>query len=324
MNKYLKLLIRLLLVAGCLVYIFWGLDIPKFFSALQNFRLGPIAAAQLIMVVGMIPPAFRLRFLTGKRLNAHSSLKAMMLGWGLNNLLPVKLGEIAKAFYIKQYGAMPLSAGLGLIFWERFFDLNMVLLLGLFSATLFTLKITFAPLIVLVAGFWLFLIVLLVRPSLTDVLLRIIPFQSVRVFSTDLLAYLRTCFQPSFFFGLVGYTVLVWFGYSLTTCVVVWWVAGFDLTLGQVLVVFTLSSLGMGIPSAPGSIGVFEAAMVFSLSLFGVEKEAALAAALVLHFIEFLPTTLGGLLVMAGINLNLETLRHIRKTDHGLTLTRKE
>jgi hypothetical protein len=45
-------------------------------------------------------------------------------------------------------------------------------------------------------------------------------------------------------------------------------------------------SLGIALPSAPASLGIYEVAMVGAFSLLGVPTSQALAVALVAHFIH--------------------------------------
>ena len=86
--------------------------------------------------------------------------------------------------------------------------------------------------------------------------------------------------------------------------------------MGQALAVFILSALGMAMPSTPGAVGVFEAAIVFGLNhLFNVDKELALAIGLLIHMMQYIPTTAAGLVVLARSGLSLKS---IRQSDEGL------
>ena len=103
---------------------------------------------------------------------------------------------------------------------------------------------------------------------------------------------------------------MVWTLYAVPTVMVVLWVAGLKLTLGQTMAVFILSAVGMALPSSPGAVGVFEAAVIFALNqLFHVDKETALAIGFLLHMIQFIPTTLIGLFVLAKSGLKLKNIR---------------
>jgi hypothetical protein len=77
--------------------------------------------------------------------------------------------------------------------------------------------------------------------------------------------------------------------------------SGFDLTPAQILVTAVVGMAGPSAPATPGSIGVYEAAMVASLTAFGQPKEEALAAALLMHAIMILPVLMLGLWAMLSV-----------------------
>jgi uncharacterized membrane protein YbhN (UPF0104 family) len=55
----------------------------------------------------------------------------------------------------------------------------------------------------------------------------------------------------------------------------------------------------MAVPSSPGYLGVFDYLMVLTLALYQVPHGQAVAAALVAHFIFFVPVTVLGLILLA-------------------------
>jgi len=65
--------------------------------------------------------------------------------------------------------------------------------------------------------------------------------------------------------------------------------------VAQIFVVSVVGMAGLSAPATPGSIGVYEAALVASLTAFGQPKEESLAAALLLHAILMLPVLMLGL-----------------------------
>jgi len=60
--------------------------------------------------------------------------------------------------------------------------------------------------------------------------------------------------------------------------------------------VFTVGvgALGIALPSSPGALGVYEAALVGALAVFGLEVSATIAFALSMHIISYLLTGLIG------------------------------
>ena len=63
--------------------------------------------------------------------------------------------------------------------------------------------------------------------------------------------------------------------------------------------------IGIALPQAPGFVGVFESAIVFTLLLYGVDEGVALAYAIAYHVLTFVPITVLGVhsLVTTGFSL---------------------
>ena len=81
-----------------------------------------------------------------------------------------------------------------------------------------------------------------------------------------------------------------------------------------------VSGLGVSIPSSPGSIGVYEATMVFGLSAFGIDESTAFAFGLLHHFLSIVPVMIIGLisLMLDGQNIvgwfsKLQSLREVKR-----------
>jgi uncharacterized membrane protein YbhN (UPF0104 family) len=70
-------------------------------------------------------------------------------------------------------------------------------------------------------------------------------------------------------------------------------------------------NLGMAVPSTPGYIGVYDFLFVWMLKLYHVAKAPALAAALGMHAISFLPFAIVGIvyLARAGVQMTVQLLR---------------
>jgi len=67
-------------------------------------------------------------------------------------------------------------------------------------------------------------------------------------------------------------------------------------------------SFANALPSAPASLGVYEAANVALYGLLGVEQSSALAIALILHAVQFVGTSLLGMLGIYMLGENFSTL----------------
>jgi uncharacterized membrane protein YbhN (UPF0104 family) len=75
---------------------------------------------------------------------------------------------------------------------------------------------------------------------------------------------------------------------------------GFSLGLSPLagILVSIALALAMILPSAPASIGVFEAAVLLALKPYGVPKPDALSAGLVLHALNLFPYLVAGVVCL--------------------------
>ncbi|WP_243363839.1 lysylphosphatidylglycerol synthase transmembrane domain-containing protein [Fundidesulfovibrio terrae] len=310
LKKTVSLVLRTALVGACLVYAFWGVDFAELGKAFARFDATAIAITTVVSILGYGAMALRMNFLSGYTCGNAVGLKAFLLSMAVNNVVPAKLGELAKAFYLRKECGYSLSQSISMVFWERFFDLNAILAMGLVVAFHFKLKMAFFPLAIGVGSIWACLFFVRKWPEKAERIIAIIPFERLREFIVEVKLQLVHGVTLRYLILLGVYTALVWALYAVPTFMVIFWVAGLKLTMGQTLAVFIISSLGMAMPSSPGAVGVFEAAVIFGLGLFKVDKELALAIGLLIHMMQYIPTTVTGLLVLARSGLSLKSIRH--------------
>lgn len=318
-RKYGGAVIRFGLVGGCLLYAFWGLDWPAFWHALQQFGFWALLATGVLSIVQYLPVALRMCFLTSWQAGLLTSLKASVFCLGVNNLLPAKLGEVAKAYYLRKKTGIPLGKGLGLIFWERFFDLNILLFLGLLAALMIGERIVVLPLGLVVGSIWFAVIVFRWKPQLCNWVTKVLPSAKLKALFADVMEQLQSRANPSFFAKLGGYSAFCWVGFAIVYFTAIWWMGGLDVTLAQALAIFVVASIGFAAPTSPGGIGVYEGAVVFGMSLFGIQKETSLAIALVLRFMFFVPTVLAALYVMGQSGMSFKGIREVQASPESMS-----
>jgi uncharacterized protein (TIRG00374 family) len=309
-KKYFLRILNIFLVVACFGYSLWDVDITRLRAVFNNYSFGLLIAAQLYVLVALLPSAFRIRFLSQKRANLIESIEALFLGLGVNNMLPLKLGEVAKAIFLQKNVKMPLAEGLNIVFWERFSDLNALLILAGISITIFMKKSPlFLVLFGIVAGIWCFLLIHKRGLKIIEKVSLVINLGRWQRFINEFLSHIKDCLQARFLLILAAHTVVVWIFLVSILYVIIWYVSGLNLSFGQILIVVIMSSLGMSVPSLPGAIGVYEASIVVALTYFGVAKEEALAAAIILHLMQYIPTTIGALLIMIKTKLIVKSFR---------------
>jgi uncharacterized membrane protein YbhN (UPF0104 family) len=61
------------------------------------------------------------------------------------------------------------------------------------------------------------------------------------------------------------------------------------------IVMLTITTAGISIPSAPGAVGTYHGVCLFGMTIFGVASELGMSYAILMHLTNFLPMTLIGL-----------------------------
>ena len=228
-------------------------------------------------------------------------------GYLINNLLPFRLGEVARAFLLGKKAGLSFWEILPSILIERIMDITYAI--GLFFLLLpFVVGISgqgsFA--IVMGAGILLVFLVLYLLARNQDWALRMNEKIGQRF---PIIRRLTAKIVPSFITGLavltdgrrflraVGWVTLNWAIAFLEYYVLV---LAFVPEAKLLWSSFSLivAALGIAVPSSPGGVGVFEAAMVGALALFGVNASAALAAAITAHVIQYAITGVLGIFAL--------------------------
>jgi len=313
MTRMLKPGLRLGLVAACLIYVLWGVDFYALGQALAAFSPWALVFVAVVMVGDYVCMGLRLRFITGSRAGLTPIFNACILGLGLNNILPAKAGELAKALYLRRKANISLGQSLDAVFWERFFDLNALLTLGFGAAVILDQKMLIIPLAGLVGLIWAGLFVLRLWPQASRFFIKPLYFKRLKLLATEVTAHLAEHLNFRFFLRLGIYTAVTWGLYGVQYFMFLLWGAGLSLSATQATAVFLIGAAGMAVPSTPGAVGVYEAVMVTALGLYGIGKEQALAVGLVFHTLQYVPSTIYALALLARSGLSL---RQIREEAH--------
>ncbi len=228
-------------------------------------------------------------------------------GYLINNLLPFRLGEVARAFLLGKKSGLSFWEILPSILIERIMDITYAI--GLFFLLLpFVVGVSgqgsFA--VVMGAGILLVFLVLFFLARNRDWALRMNDKIGERL---PFIQRLTAKIVPSFIAGLavltdgrrflraIGWVTLNWAIAFMEYYVLV---RAFVPEAKPLWSSFSLivAALGIAVPSSPGGLGVFEAAMVGALAIFGVNSSAALAAAITAHVIQYAITGVLGVFAL--------------------------
>lgn len=254
---------------------------------------------------------------------------ATCIGFAVNNLLPARLGEFARAYSLSRTEGINIGASVASLVAERIFD-GLVLAFFLFvtislpgfplgeGATALAVRRT-ANLGALAFGLAFFLLWLAARH----------PDRSIGLFERTLGRLFRPGLRErasrlvaGFLEGLGALHNTATFVQALLWSVVVWLNLSVSIWLG--LLAFGIAAPGLtgaiflqsviafavAAPSSPGFFGVFEAAARLGLGVYDVPATDMVSFATSYHILTFLPVTILGLFYIRHFGLSWSEMGH--------------
>lgn len=306
-----------LLISGVAIWLLVRqIDLQAFLAALRS--LTPLAMVLIIacFTVGLFVRAVVCWLILGKEFTFPAAFWAMNVGYLLNSILPLRLGEVGRAVLLVRHGKgrHNYPEVFAAIVTERMMDLMVGSLFFLGTLPLMVGESNLKRVVVATA------VVLLLASGViflsTRYRVRLMAWLQTRFGSKKLarerilpaLDKLLTGFQifqkPKLFFAAFFLLAISW-GMTMVEFNILqqavldqseWW---------WPLLITPASAFVNALPAAPAGLGVFEAGAVGAYALVGVGKADALAMALVVHAVQvIIPVFIG----MVGIYVMGENL----------------
>jgi uncharacterized protein (TIRG00374 family) len=293
-------------------------------TALQAFRWPYLVGSTLLSLGFLATRALAWRALLESRVKISQAFWAINQGYLINNLLPLRAGELGRAVLLGQSSGLNPVRILSTIVVERAIDLAFAATLLLSTLPLVSGMAWARPLAWMTLGIILgllgFLYAVARNQTLANDLLEKIALRlgwrfvqrvvlpQVRSLIagfgalTNPISLLRAFFWIGASWGLAVsnyYLMLL----PIAPHAPFWWGVFADGVL----------AMGIALPSAPAALGTFEASLVGALALLDVETTPALAYAITLHFLQFLTTGLLAVFGLVGQRRSLEGLLEVLK-----------
>jgi glycosyltransferase 2 family protein len=240
----------------------------------------------------------------GATLSRTDSYAVTTVGYMGNNALPARAGDLMKSVLSSRETGTPTADGFGTLVAERVLDAAALVLVFAVLVTTLSLPLGLKGWMLAVVGAAL----VLAAAAATFLGRDTGAGQRVREVATRLLAPTRRLWSVAGL-GLLAVSVVLWLVEG-SVYAVLGAVAGLHLSLLDGLYVMALANLVALVPAAPGYVGTFDAAVILGVRLVaGGTHAAALAYAVVVRFVLFVPITVIGLVVLVARHGGLRRLR---------------
>lgn len=286
-------------------------------AAFRSVKPGFILMLLVLSMLSLLVRSIAWRTILGNKISLKTSFFGINEGYFLNNLFPLRVGEIGRALFVGRSSGLGTLHVLSTILIERAFDIifaaSIILLtLPLVVGSEWIKPIAFTAFLVVISGLVILFVISMNREKFQGWLEnrnfrsrfindRILPQVSKIMDGMSALVHPGQFFLSLFWIG------MNWF----------FWVLLYHLTIRQMAAnaplwwggfIAGLIALGVAIPSAPASVGVYEATLMGSFALLGVTSSTGLAYAIVLHLMQIIVTAIFGLWGMLRDGQKLSTL----------------
>ena len=287
----LKIILPLLLSILFISYALEDFNYTLFIDSLKNANYLFIISSILLLIIIIFLRSLRWKLLFTKQLQINDLYQSQLIGYMGNNIFPLRLGELLKAFFLEKKSKISKYEIIGTVILERVLDLVGLIIL-------FLVLVNFSIVELVPSDSIKVIYFLLIFASLSIILsfnlnkIKNFKFKksSFQIIN-DIISGFSTINKSNFLLS-IFYTILIWLSYIIVVYLVQKSMY-LNLSFIQCILLLFLSSLVLMIPSMPGNIGTFEGSVVYTLLLFGIKDDFGFA--FILHAVSFIPYTLLGL-----------------------------
>ncbi len=295
--KIIRVLISILISVLCLYFATRNVEWAELKVILSRAQVAPILAAVLVSLFSFLTRTARWGIILQpfQKISFVSLLRWQIGGLLINNLLPLRMGEFARAYWAGHKSSISKSSVLATILLERILDVGTIGCIAIFILTLLGKG---GPLLtpgtLFVFGLTLLLLYFVLKTYFNrlgqipfkEKLEKVLP-EKIKHFLRKFLSGLQVIKDKREIAKLLAISLITWC-IDITSIYIMagslsihlsWFGAGFTI-VGLVL--------GVMIPAAPGAAGTYEAGGVIALTLLGTDKTLALSFILLLHAVQYL------------------------------------
>jgi uncharacterized protein (TIRG00374 family) len=296
---------------------------------LRGFTIGRLGVALAILLASYLVRGLLWQTMlkpVKEDLRFANALSGYILSTSINNLLPFRLGELARAALIKRQERVKLPAALAAIAAERVIDLS----------TFAALILTSSLLLIGPGGYpiWLRSILILIGALLVAWLMAVAMASRWEKGPSSLLTRLPTRLRgcaslltSHLMEGATGiarhprYALRAVALSSLSGLLQISFVAlyfdsgGYELPIPAYVFGGLTATLVASVPLTLGNVGTYEAAFAAAFSLLGVEPQRLLPLILAMHLTQLVVISLAGAVVLLGGGLHLKAPRIIQPSS---------
>ncbi len=298
-----------------------GISFREIFRTLDGADLKLVFIPLVFIAIAIVGCAFRWSKVCGGNVRFGDTFTALIIGLFVNNVLPARIGEIARGYVLSKKTGLSLTYSLSTVLADRLFDLA-----GLLAITFFFLPkqalppavsraiyILVALLIVCVLGMF-----VLSRRRFADRIATMLHnikkpfFSKIAHRVSEVQENLQRINSPFNLLAFTALSIMTWLSMS-TALYFVALSLGVRINFMYVPFVCALLNMGLTIPSSPGYIGVYQFLLTNLLLIFYVPKTEAFTVSILFHASWYIPYNVLGAILLVKENLRFKEIRDLEE-----------
>ena len=307
---------------------FRDLDPQTFIGALGDVNLLWLLAGTVVYALAVTVIAWRWQFLLAafRPVPLIPLTRIVAIGYMGNNIYPFRAGEALRIFLLRRNHDVPVAGAATTVIVERIFDGIVMLsfiLIGLFLVEVESDRVQTVATIaaaLFIPAVIVFMLLAAFPNNLRALVERVAGFlpenlaKIVLSLSNGVIEGLSGLRSPLHLLGAAATSYTTW----AIEAVVYWLVMvafGLDLGYGAALLVVGTVNLAGLIPASPGQFGVYEFFVSTVLIALGIRDDIALAYAIVVHIVIWLPVTVAGFIFLIREGLGWSAITHAQELE---------
>jgi glycosyltransferase 2 family protein len=290
-SKFFFLIVNSVIIIAVFNWLHTHILLPKFFAQITLISTKAVVGVLLLNIVLLYIYGVRLSQLLWTQ--KYFGFATVVIGFGMNCILPFRLGELAKFAYAKQLFNISASRLAASAVSEKMLDLLAILSIGLFSSQTFVGN--YFNRLLMIAGIFfatlIFTFIVAIRWERSG--------RKLHLWISDAFDILLMRRNPFFMMRLFFLTIAI---YAITVFSIYWMFnSNFpEFSVENACSVLLILALAVAIPSTPASIGVVEVSVVLYLQhSLQVEANRALACVFVFHILTIIPQVVGAATILS-------------------------
>lgn len=306
---------------GLLALFLWSQDLSALRAALAGVSPGLVVPAVVVYFFGVWLRAARWRLLMSPfaDIGTRRLFRVILIGFAVNNVLPLRLGELVRTFLLRQSHGVPIASTLATVLIERLLDvfalcglMTIVLVWGQLDGLVLAAAGTAAT--ITAAGIVGLLVVAATPRALVEQLFAFGVRTAARIhprlgrLAASIVDGVRVLEDGRAVLAIVPLSIFCWIA-ELGLYYFLMLALGFNSGVLSLMAGMVVANLVTVLPSPPGYVGTFDFFLQRTLSdSFGVPDALAGAYTILTHAVLLVPVVVAGLLLLAWEDLSLRGL----------------